>query len=130
MKQPTAMSSKRYGCWFVSIILVLIFGGCATSSLNNWTFKEQRSVTVVTEETIAEGLSPILYVFRDSVDGQWIFLSDEKSAGNEVAFITLEAIVKIDYSIKQLSDLPAGWKAWREAKDKPWKRSKLKRERN
>jgi hypothetical protein len=130
MKQSAAMTSKRYICWYAPIMIVLIFGGCATSSLNNWTFKEQRSVTVVTEKVIIEGVSPILYVFRDSVDGQWIFLSDEKSTGDEVAFVTLEAIVKIDESVKQLSDLPAGWKAWREAKDKPWSRSRLKREHN
>ena len=130
MKQTKAMYSKGYVSWLMSIVIILEFWGCATSSLNNWTFKEQRSAIVVTEKVIVDGLSPILYVFRDSVDGQWIFLSDEKSAGDEVDVVTLEEIVKLDNSVKQLSDLPAGWKAWRETKDKPWNRSKLKRESN
>ena len=130
MKHPAKFPPKKYICCSMLIIMTFVFWGCATSSLNNWTFKEQRSVTVVTEKVIVDGLSPILYVFRDSVDGQWIFLSNEKSTGDEVTFITLEAIVKIDDSVKQLSDLLAGWKAWRETKDKPWNRSKLKREPN
>jgi hypothetical protein len=130
MKQTAVTSLKNYVCWFVSIIIILTLWGCATSSLNNWTFKEQPSAAVVSEKMILQGLRPILYVFRDSVDGQWIFLSDEKSAGDEVAIVSLEEVVKLDASVKQLSSLPPGWKAWREAKNKPWSRSKLKRERH
>jgi hypothetical protein len=121
---------KNYVSWIVPIIMILFFEGCATSSLHKWTFKERPSASVVSEKKIVQGFLPILYVFRDSVDGQWIFLFDEKSGGDEVVIVTLEEIVKIDASVKQLSDLPAGWKAWREAKNTPWSRSKLTHEHN
>ena len=130
MKHPAKFPPKKYVCCSMLIILTFIFWGCAASSTNNWTFNEQPSAAVISENVILQGLRPILYVFRDSVDGQWIFLSDENTAGDEVVVVTLDAIVKIDASVKQLSGLPAGWKAWREAKNKPWSRSKLNREHN
>jgi len=119
---------KNFIFWCVVISILSLSEGCAPSSSNNWVFKEQPTASVVTQKNIIEGLLPILYVFRDSVDGQWIFLADEKSGEDEVKVVTLEEIVKIDGSIKQLSGLPAGWKAWREEKNKPWNRSKLMHE--
>jgi len=119
---------KNFIFGFVFIIIVLLHEGCAPSSSTNWAFREEPSASVVTQKKIAEGDLPILYAFRDSVDGQWIFLADEKSGGDEVLVLTLHEIVKIDASVKQISDLPPGWKAWREAKNKQWNRSKLTRE--
>ena len=117
------MKNLIFGC--VLITILSIAEGCAPFSSKNWAFKEEPSASVVTQKKIADGDLPILYVFRDSVDGQWIFLSDEKSGGDEVIVMTLDEIVRIDASVKQISGLPPGWKAWREAKDKPWYRSKL-----
>ena len=121
---------KKFIFMYLFIILLACVEGCAPSTSKNWVFKEEPSASVVTQKKITDGVLPILYVFRDSVDGQWIFLADEKSGGDEVVVLTLGEIVKIDAGVKQISGLPPGWKAWREEKDKPWHRSKLSHEIN
>ena len=114
---------------FLCILIIMsLYEGCVPPASKNWAFNEEPSASVVTQKKIAEGILPILYVFRDSVDGQWIFLADEQSGGDEVIVLTLHDIVKMDASIRNISNLPTGWKAWREAKNKPWHRSKLTRE--
>jgi hypothetical protein len=120
---------KRNSSQLGLILVIIGFWGCASSASHTWRFNESRSASVVTENVVLQGLRPILYVFRDPADGQWIFLSEEKSAGEEIAIVRLEQIVKIDTSVQQLSSLPAGWKAWRESTDTPWHRSQLDRNR-
>jgi hypothetical protein len=119
---------KKFICMYMFILLLACAEGCAPSSSKNWLFKEEPSASVVTQKKITDGVLPILYVFRDSVDGQWIFLADEKSGGDDVVILTLSEIITLDPSMKQLSDLPPGWKAWREAKGQPWSRTRMSHE--
>jgi hypothetical protein len=101
----------------IAIVVFSLFG-CAT------TFQESKSAITISQRLVVEKKKPILYVYHDTSD-QWQFLASEDNQIDEVIFISLEDIISIDNSIKQISDLPKGWRAWRETKDQSWKRSKL-----
>ncbi|MGQ5395455.1 hypothetical protein ACT8ZS_32050 [Paenibacillus sp. M.A.Huq-84] len=68
--------------------------------------------------------SPILYVTHDEDDGMWQFLNGGDVNEEDARILGLKEIIDIDPSLVQLSDLPFGWVAWREAVGKQWVRSK------
>jgi hypothetical protein len=101
----------------IAIVIFSLFG-CATIS------QESKNTVIISQRLVVEKKKPILYVYHDASD-QWQFLASEDKQMDEVIFLSLEDIISIDNSIKQISDLPKGWRAWRETKDQSWKRSKL-----
>lgn len=83
-------------------------------------------MAVITTKKIIKRIGWIGYVSHDLDDGSWQFLELKESNLNpaEAAVISLEEIIKIDPSIMELTDLPVGWYAWRDAKGSTWKRDK------
>ncbi|MFD0681407.1 MULTISPECIES: hypothetical protein [unclassified Paenibacillus] len=54
----------------------------------------------------------------------WQFLNGGDVNEEDARILGLKEIIDIDPSLVQLSDLPFGWVAWREAVGKQWVRSK------
>lgn len=86
----------------------------------SWPFVDPENVAVITLEKIIKRESPILYVTHDEDDGMWQFLDGDEE---EVRLLSLKQIISIDPSLIQLSDLPLGWNAWRDNKDREWIRA-------
>ena len=84
-------------------------------------FSDQHNVAVITTKKILDKLAWIGYVTHDKDDGGWQFLEnkDSKPDVEDAALASMNNIINIDNSIGQLSDLPIGWHACREAKDSP-----------
>lgn len=91
----------------------------------NWPFDDSQNVAVFTVRSIWEKGKPILYVYHDEEDGAWQFHTEKEPKGEESSIISLSEIVKIDESIKELSNLPYGWCAWRGSKNDQWQRQKM-----
>jgi len=89
---------------------------------NNWTFIDESNVMVMTTKNIVNNKNPILSVWHEMDDGMWQFLDGTDVNEEDAMMISLEEIVKIDNSVKEVSDLPLGWVAWREKKGSAWKR--------
>ncbi|MBE9141445.1 hypothetical protein IQ254_30360 [Nodosilinea sp. LEGE 07088] len=91
------------------------------SSGQDWPFADPKNVAVFSTREISQKKKTILWVSHDSDDGAWQFTSGENIAEIDHTIVSLERIVKIDPSVKELADLPLGWKATRENVDSPWK---------
>ena len=111
-------------CSVALILTALFLCGCASSSHSIF---EKPSATVVNTQWVVvnKGL-PILAVFHNAGDDDWIFFADVNPTVDVQVSVTLEELLKLDESLKELSNLPAGWKATRERRGGPWHREKLK----
>jgi hypothetical protein len=106
-------------------IVLLSLIGCAASSRIDWSLEETRRTVAVTQRSVVNERRPILYVLRDSVAGQWMFLPDENPHIDIQIMVTIEDILKIDETIRELADLRPGWMATRVQKGQPWIRHKF-----
>lgn len=97
-----------------------------SNDLVNWPFQDQPRTAVIANKKVVSRESWIAYVTHDLEDGGWQFHTNEATIREDDAILlSLKNIVDIDPSIGELSDLPVGWHAWREAIDLPWKRAKM-----
>lgn len=81
-----------------------------------------KNVMVMTTKSIVKNKLPIVYVSHDEEDGMWQFHDGSDVESEDALLVSLEEIVAIDNTIKDLYDLPLGWIAWRHTKDHAWKR--------
>jgi hypothetical protein len=66
--------------------------------------------------------SPVIGVFRDEADGEWLFFAerDDWSRGITSAPTSWEEMLGRDESLVELRELPPGHGAWRAAPGEPW----------
>ena len=92
------------------------------TSNQDWPFADPQNVAVFTVRPIMEKRSPILRVYHDEEDGGWQFLEWGTPEQADFLLVALKNVVAIDASLRELADLPLGWRAWRKNKDAPWQR--------
>ena len=93
--------------------------------MHQWKFEEPPNVAVIASRKIVNGKGWIAHVAHDESDGGWQFHDNEPLNEDHAAVVSLEDIVLLDPSIVELSDLPLGWRAWRESHVSPWKRAEI-----
>lgn len=90
----------------------------------DWPFADPPTTAVFTSKRILAGLDWIHYVTHDAEDGAWQFHPyAAPTPDEEAAVVSLRSIMDMDPAVKDLSDLPLGWCAWRADRDAPWQRS-------
>jgi hypothetical protein len=92
------------------------------SAKDNWPFSDPKNLAVITIDRIMEGRKPILYVSHDADDGGWQFLDGGIISEKDARVVSLQEMLERDPTLREISDLPLGWKAERGAADKPWRR--------
>ena len=90
---------------------------------NNWPFEAAKNTAVFTSRFVLENDHPILHVTHDADDGAWQFHSGDVVKQSDARIIALSEALDIDPSLRDLADLPEGWKATREDRRVSWKRS-------
>ena len=109
----------------VSICVWILFTGLSCGSTSDWPFKESRYTVVVTQGTVITQHRPIIVVIRNAGDGEWMFFADQDPYLDTVVTLSLDEMIRIDKSIMEVADLPAGWKAVRSKAGEHWQRIKL-----
>src|SRR5215207_3151153 len=89
-----------------------------------WPFKDSPNVACFTTMKVLREGRPILLVTHDEDDGAWQFLCGTTNKSKDGLLIGLGEAFDLDPTVGELFDLPPGWRAWREAPDAPWHRSK------
>lgn len=64
---------------------------------------------------------PVLHVTHD-IDGDWQFLDLKDADEKEIVFVHSEHLLERDSTLKDVSDLPEGWHAWRSNIESKWER--------
>jgi hypothetical protein len=91
------------------------------SSLFGWNFPDPPHTGVYTTKRISNGEETILYVWHEE-NGDWQFHGARESNAESAALVCFHHLVDKDPSLKELRDLPGGWRAWRESVSTPWVR--------
>jgi hypothetical protein len=89
---------------------------------SDWPFADPRSVAVFTTANVIERGDPVLLVTHDSEDGAWQFLCGKTSHTRDARIVALEEAVGRDQTLRQVADLPFGWRAKRDYVGGPWTR--------
>lgn len=86
-----------------------------------WPFADPPDTATFTTKRIAFEHYPVLYVVHDS-NGDWQLLDGQDVTPEDAALVHLGHVVGAHAGIAELSDLPAGWEAFRESESGPWTR--------
>jgi hypothetical protein len=82
--------------------------------------EESLTKAVFTTVYVIENNSPIIYVSHD-MDGDWQFFGPEKDVEVDKArVVSLEEIIEIDASVKEVLDMPKGTDAHRKSLESEW----------
>jgi hypothetical protein len=89
-----------------------------------WAFRDPPDAKVVTCWRILRGEEWIHFVSHEEGENGWRFQPSLLAPESESAVVALKTVVALDSSLVLLSDLPAGWCAWRDGRTAPWQRAK------
>ena len=89
-----------------------------------WPFDQATNVAAITTRQVLEG-KPILRVVHYEDDHSWAFTCGTTNDEADGRVISMEEAVAIDSTIKEVSDLPPGWQAWRKAAGGKWQREQV-----
>jgi hypothetical protein len=90
----------------------------------NWPFAVPPGGAALTTARVLDG-HPVLLVTHDRADGGWEFLCGTTDQAIAVRDVEMSRIVDNDPSLRELADLPVGWRAWRASPGEPWQRGPL-----
>ena len=88
-----------------------------------WPFDQGPSVAAITTVNVLEHGAPILVVVHYDDDDSWAFLCGKTNDDADGRIIGMEHALRIDPSLRDVADLPPGWKAWRPAVGEAWHRA-------
>lgn len=85
----------------------------------SWPFGDPKSQAVFTTRQVLEQDALIAHVCHDE-DGDWQLNCGTTNQTADGRVVSLQEIVEHDSTVRQLADLPLGWKATRNSADDPW----------
>ena len=89
---------------------------------SSWPFRDPENVAVFTVRGIVRDGHPILRVAHDVEDGAWQFLEWDTPEEKDAMILAFSEIVELDPTVRELADLPLGWRAIRRNGHDPWHR--------
>jgi hypothetical protein len=90
--------------------------------VDEWPFADPKNLAVITVRPIVQDGHPVLRLSHDSDDGGWQFLEWGTPQEEDAMVVSLYSMVVRDSSLKELADLPLGWRALRPSPRHPWVR--------
>ena len=90
---------------------------------DHWPFDQPRNSATFTMRQVIEGVEPILLAALDSDDHCWQFIGTSDASLADALVVCLEHVVRLDPTVREVADLPPGWRAIREYVGGAWTRS-------
>jgi hypothetical protein len=78
--------------------------------------------TVITVKEIATGKQSVVLVIHEAGHGGWQFYDGSDVSDRRPRIMLKTEILTLDPSLKEITNLPVGWKATRKLSNKSWKR--------
>jgi hypothetical protein len=107
-----------------ALCLGLALGGCALSGeadRDRW--DSPAAPAVVTTAAVAQGKAPVLWVVHEKYPYGWALYDGPNAFGQRPVIMTKEEALRLDPSLAEIEDLPAGWQARRDSATGKWLRS-------
>lgn len=91
---------------------------------NEWLFEDAPNTRSFTTSFVLNG-APVLRVYHD-YEGGWQFhvAPDQPATVSEGRLVSLASMIERDATLRELHDLPFGWRASRQTVQSPWRREK------
>ena len=89
----------------------------------DWPFDQGPRVAAITTVNVIERGAPILVVVHYEDDDSWAFLCGTTNDEADGRVIGMGEAVRRDPSLRDVADLPPGWKAWRPRVGAAWLRA-------
>lgn len=89
---------------------------------DHWPFAQSRDTATVSDVAVMSQGAPVLLVIHYSDDHSWAFLSGLAFSPDRALLVRLDELVRVEGSLVELADLPAGWIAERTHAGAPWLR--------
>jgi hypothetical protein len=95
-----------------------------SSDADPWPFEDPPNTSAVTSRDVLDGAA-IAWVFHDDDDGSFQFLSERGAPDDwrEGRVIGLGTALRMDPSLREVADLPLGWRAHRTGPGASWVRT-------
>ena len=90
---------------------------------DDWPFDQGPRVAAITTVNVIEHDAPVLVVVHYDDDDSWAFLCGTTNDDADGRVIGMGEALRIDPSLRDIADLPPGWKAWRAATGAEWQRA-------
>ena len=94
----------------------------STEADNPWPFDQAPNVAATTTVNVIEHDAPILLVVHYDDDHSWAFLCGMTNDDADGRVIGMGTALRLDPSLREIADLPPGWKAWRSTVGETWQR--------
>lgn len=89
----------------------------------DWPFDQAPNVAAITTVNVLERGAPILVVLHYDDDDSWAFLCGTTNDEGDGRVIGMRAALRLDPTLREIADLPPGWRAERAAVGGPWRRA-------
>ena len=90
---------------------------------DSWPFDQAPNVAAITTVNVIEHGAPVLVVIHYDDDHSWAFLCGTTSDDADGRVIGMRTALRIDPTLREVADLPPGWKAWRSGPGQEWQRA-------
>jgi hypothetical protein len=91
-----------------------------------WSFPGPLNEAVFACQHVTKSRRPVLYVTHEESDGYWQFLCGKRHIEKDVRMSCRGCIIARDHSLRDLADLPLGWRAVRKRVGAQWSRSRIR----
>jgi hypothetical protein len=88
------------------------------------TWSDPLDPAVITTASVTSKAKPVLLVIREDGHGGWQFMDGGDVTGFKPQVILKDEILKLDPTLKEVTDLPVDWEARRSSASSPWVRRK------
>ena len=102
--------------------LLLLLGCGRKEKSMNWS--DPLDPVAITTESVASKAKPVLLVIHEDGHGGWQFMDGGDVTGTKPHVMPKEDLLKLDPTLKEVTDLPVDWEARRNNASSPWVRSK------
>ena len=88
------------------------------------TWSDPLDPVAITTASVALKAKPVLLVIHEEGHGGWQFMDGGDVTGTKPHVIPKDELLKLDPTLKEVTDLPVAWEARRINASSPWVRSK------
>jgi len=106
--------------FFAFALLVL---GCGRKE-KAMTWSDPLDPVAITTDSVATKAKPVLLVIHEDGHGGWQFMDGGDVGGAKPYVIPKDELLKLDPTLKEVTDLPVDWEARRSSASSPWVRRK------